>query len=99
MTKFKNPFLPFSGVAYQSAMLALEAQQVIALRLAKMALGGPAARREAELMVSEKLKATVQSGQMLAAAALTGTSHAVGDKVVKMVRHKVRANRKRLSGV
>jgi len=36
-------------------MLALEANQVIGLRLLKLMAGGKRARREAELMVSEKV--------------------------------------------
>jgi len=35
-------------------MLGLEANRVIALRLMKLMLGGKAARREANLMISEK---------------------------------------------
>jgi hypothetical protein len=42
-------FLP-----YQSAMLALESQRVVILRLAKLAQGGTAARSEAARMVTEK---------------------------------------------
>jgi hypothetical protein len=36
-------------------MLALETQQVIGLRLMKLTLGGPAAAREANRMVAEKV--------------------------------------------
>jgi hypothetical protein len=42
-------------------MLALEANHVIALRLSKMAFGGPEARSEAKLMVTEKFDAAVEA--------------------------------------
>lgn len=72
-------------------MLALEAQQVIALRMARLALGGPAvAARETRRMVSEKAVAAVETGLHLA----VGGSP---DKVVRHYRRKVQANRDRLS--
>ena len=67
MTKAKSllpwPNLAMANMAFQGAMLAFEAQQVIGLRLAKMAQGGPEVPREAALMVSEKLEAMAESGQ------------------------------------
>jgi hypothetical protein len=42
-------------------MLAFEANNVIALRLSKMAFGGPEARSEAKLMVTEKIDAAVEA--------------------------------------
>ena len=77
-------------------MLAIEAQQVIALRLSKIAMGGPDVRRETRLMMSEKVAAMVEGGQMMIAAAATGDATG-SDRVVRLYRRKVRANRKRLS--
>ncbi len=88
---------PNMGLAFQGTMLAIEAQQVIALRLTKMAFGGPAAQAEAELMVSEKLSAMAESGQMMMMGALGGKQDMNADKVVALYRKKVRANRRRLS--
>jgi hypothetical protein len=51
-------------------MLALEANHVIALRLSKMAFGGPEARSEAKLMVTEKFDAAVEA----CCSSKTGTS-------------------------
>ncbi len=83
-----SSFLRFS---MDMSMLALEAQQVIALRLTRLALGGPAvAARETRRMVSEKAVAAVETGMHLA----TGGAP---DKVVRHYRRKVRANRDRLS--
>jgi hypothetical protein len=91
------PAMGLSSMAWQNTMLALEAQQVIALRMAKMAMGGAAAQREAQLMVTEKLAALAQGGQMMAMGAATGKKDLNSGKVTKMVRSKVRANRRRLT--
>ena len=72
------------------AMLALESQQVVALRLMKLAAGGPAAATEIHLMTVEKLEALAhESGRVL-----SGASHA---SVIKRYRKRVRSNRRRLS--
>jgi hypothetical protein len=90
------PNMAFANMALQGTMLAIEAQQVIALRLAKMALGGPNMQQEATLMVSEKLETLAEGGQMMMAAALGGKHDLGADKVIQLYRRKVRANRKRL---
>ncbi|MDT7949975.1 MAG: hypothetical protein RQ966_00570 [Acetobacteraceae bacterium] len=79
-----------------AAMLAMEAQQVIGLRMWKLALGGSAAETEMRQMVEEKLTATATATTLMTAAALQGRSDGADD-VVRMLRKKVRANRKRLS--
>ena len=72
------------------AMLALESQQVMALRLMKVAAGGPAAAAEIQLMTVEKLEALAhESGRVL-----LGASHA---SVVERYRKRVRSNRRRLT--
>lgn len=72
------------------AMLALESQHVVALRLMKLAAGGPAAAGEMNLMTLEKMKALAhESGRMM-----LGDTHA---SMVKRYRTRVRANRPRLS--
>jgi hypothetical protein len=86
------------SMAMQATMLAIESQQVIALRLTKMALGGPDTQREAELMVTEKLDTMAQSSQMMMMAALGGKHDMGADRVMRLYRSKVRANRRRLSG-
>ena len=90
------PNLDFANMAFQSAMLAIEAQQVIALRLAKMAGAARTCTRKPSLMVSEKLEAIAQGGQMMISAALSGKHDLGADQVVKLYRRKVRANRRRL---
>jgi hypothetical protein len=70
-------------------MLAVEANSVIALRLMKLMRGGSAARREANLMVSEKIAAALEASASL----MTGAS---GHDVVRRYRQHVAANAKRL---
>jgi len=90
------PTMAFANMAFQGTMLAIEAQQVIALRLLKMAMGGPNLHKEAALMVSEKLETMAEGGHMMVAAALGGKQDLGADKVVQLYRRKVRANRRRL---
>jgi hypothetical protein len=70
-------------------MLAVEANGVIALRMMKLMLGGRRARREAELMVSEKINAAFEASASL----MAGAS---GDEIVRRYRQHVAANAKRL---
>ncbi len=88
---------PWADMAMQSTMLAIESQQVIAMRLTKMAFGGPDVQREAELMVSEKLETMMESSQMMLMAAFGGKADLNAPKVMDLYRKKVSANRRRLS--
>ncbi|AIQ89361.1 hypothetical protein MCBMB27_00940 [Methylobacterium phyllosphaerae] len=71
------------------AMLGVEAQMVIGQRLALFMLGGPEARNEARLMVTEKVKA---AGEAAVTIAMGDTPR----KVMRGYRRKVRATRRRL---
>jgi hypothetical protein len=71
-------------------MLALESNGVIALRMMKLMRGGRGARREARLMVSEKMRAAFEASTSLAAGASS-------DEIVHRYRQHVAANAKRLS--
>jgi|HubBroStandDraft_3_1064219.scaffolds.fasta_scaffold1298556_1 hypothetical protein len=82
-------FGTWKKLALDASMLALEAPQVIVLRLLKFTRGGPAASQDARRMVTEK---TVAFGE---AAAKLATGSSVGS-VVKGYRKKVQANRRRL---
>jgi len=70
-------------------LLAAEANGVIALRMMKLMRGGRSARREAELMVSEKIHAAFEATASL----MAGAS---GDDIVHRYRRHVAANAKRL---
>jgi hypothetical protein len=91
------PHFNFASTAFQGAMLAFEANQVIALRLTKMAFGGPGVEAEAELMVSEKLESLAESGGVMMRAAMVGAHDLGAEKIVRLYRRKVRANRRRLA--
>jgi hypothetical protein len=71
----------------------LEAQQVIALRLAKLAGGGNSAVVEATRMTSEKLSALWEAQTVAAIAALTGKSGLIPSRTLALYRRKMRANR------
>lgn len=89
-----NPWLKLSLSAFQ---LGAEANSVIALRLMKLAGGGPSAAAEVQLMVSEKIQAALEVQGKLAAGVLTGAAAHVGPtRAVAHYRRKVRANRRRL---
>jgi len=79
-----------TGIWFDMMGMAFEASQVIPMRLMKIAAGGAAGRREARRMVHEKIVAAGSAGATLA----TGGSP---EKVVRQIRRKVRANRRRLA--
>jgi hypothetical protein len=83
MRAHENPWL----LAYA---LAFESNQVIALRLAKLAAGGSSARAEASRMVTEKISEAWGAGLTL----MTGGSSAT---VIEQYRKRVAANSRRLS--
>jgi hypothetical protein len=89
------PFALFTGGAQQMfnplMLLAAEANAVIALRMMKLMRGGRSARREANLMVSEKINAAFEATASLVAGAS-------GDEIVHRYRQHVAKNAKRLSG-
>jgi hypothetical protein len=74
-----------------SILLAAEANGVIALRMMKLMRGGRSARREANLMISEKINAAFEATASLVAGAS-------GDELVHRYRQHVAKNAKRLSG-
>jgi hypothetical protein len=78
------------GPCYSGALLALEAQKVMELRLVKLAWGGLEAHTEAQLMFSEKVSAALEAAGTL----LTGGSP---ETVIARYRKHVAANTTRLS--
>ncbi len=77
-------------VGYDAALLAMESQAVIGLRLAKLATGGAGAQAEAQRMITEKMMAAGEAAMLVA----TGGS---ASNVIDGYRRKVRANQRRLS--
>lgn len=76
--------------AFASARLCYEAQEVMSLRLTKLAQGGTRSRAEAQLMVTEK-------GFALAEAFVTLAIGGSMPKVLRRYRGHVRTNKRRLS--
>ena len=89
---------PWLTLAYDAARLGFEAQQVIALRLVRLAGGGASAKAEAGRMVSEKATALV-AAQIGAATDLAQgrKPEAVVKKAMGIYRKRVGANKRRLS--
>jgi hypothetical protein len=76
---------------------AIEAQQVIALRLLRLAPGGVVAAKEAQRMVTEKAAACIASQAAASGALLSGRSlTAATRRAAAPYRSRVRANRRRL---
>ena len=80
------------------ARLGMEAQQVIALRMLRLAAGGALAQREAERMIAEK-SAALMAAQIAAAAALIGGRgpRAAALHGLRPYKRAVSRNRQRLS--
>lgn len=86
------------GLSLQGARLAWDAQNVIALRLMRLGLGGSRGRAEAQRMMSEKVAALVEAQASAAAAAMTGqNSHRIAKKVIGVYGKRVGRNRRRLA--
>lgn len=82
----------------QSSLMLLEAQRVIAMRMAGMAGAWNVTPSEDTRMVQEKSDAARAAGQaMLKAAAAGGSAGAVALAGLKPVRSRTRANAKRLA--
>jgi hypothetical protein len=76
----------------ESTMLAVEACEVIRLRLAMFANADDAAEREAQLMVSEKVDAMLEASASLMAGATPAA-------IIGRYREHVAANTRRLSAI
>ena len=75
---------------YPWIMLGIEANHVVGLRVMKLMFGGKSARREARLMVTEKIHAGLEANARLMAGASP-------DEVIRTYRRRVSANAKRLA--
>ena len=82
--------------AFTAFASGMEAQQVIGLRLAKIARGGAAAEAEARQMVDEKVATALQVQQAALLSLMTGGAAGIPAATAAAYRRKVRANRRRL---
>lgn len=77
--------------------MGMAANQVIALRLMKIATGAPDAKRESALMVREKMHAAAEAGMEAARAVMTGKPHRAPHKALDAYKKRVDRNLRRLS--
>ena len=92
MTRRRNHGL---NLGWDALAMGWEAQQVIAMRLMKLSLGGPEAAAEAQRMVSEKVDASTRIG--LAAMRLDNDPTALTRQALDIVTGPVRSNHRRLA--
>jgi hypothetical protein len=89
---------PWIALGLQTMQLGMEMQSVIALRLMRLAAGGASGRSEASRMIAEKIAAAGEAQMAGASAVMTGRpGNAVAGKVLRVLRKRVRANKRRLS--
>jgi hypothetical protein len=82
---------------FKAMRLGIEAQTVVSLRLMKLALGGPSAIAEAERMITEKAVTALNVQTDFLSNALVGRHHRASSRALALYRHRVRANRRRLT--
>jgi hypothetical protein len=93
--KTKNP--NWFGIGMDAWALAAESNMVIAQRLMTMAFGGPAAAKEAERMVAEKVAANMALGFDLMTGKHGSTPEQVMSGSLQHYSRRVVANRRRLA--
>ena len=92
-----NPWIVLSMRAFQ---LSWEAQNVIALRMLRLASGDIRGQAELNRMVVEKIAALAEVQATGAAALMNGhKDHVIAGKALTVYKKRVRANRRRLSGL
>ena len=85
-------------LAFEASQMALEAQEVVAMRLTKIGRGDAAATLEAQQMIVEKTMVVNEAWMAAAGAMLShGSPQTVASAFLRPYRTRVRANRRRLS--
>ena len=97
MKRRKTSGWPWVSLGLQSAKLAIDAQQVVALRMARLAAGGSRACREATRMVTEKATAFAAAQRVMLTGAGSDKNGQRSKKVLALYRRRVAANKRRLS--
>jgi len=91
-----NPAPNWFNISMDAWALAAESSMVIAMRMGGMVMGGPAAAREAERMVSEKIAANISLGLDLMTGKLGNSPEQIVSGSIAHYSKSVVANRKRL---
>jgi hypothetical protein len=90
-------FTSMMNAWFEAARFGADSHNVIALRMMRLATGGPLAATEATRMVSEKVAAFTEAQGALMNALVNGSSlDAAAAKAYAPYRRAVRANRRRL---
>ena len=90
-----NPTADWSRLMFDASRLWTEAGMVVALRSWRMMAGGPAAQRELERMLSEKVEAGSELAGVLAGGRVKSPKAAARKALTIYGKH-VRGNRRRL---
>jgi hypothetical protein len=91
-------FNPWFSLAFKTIQLGFEAQNVIALRMVRLARGGAVAQTEARRMIVDKIAAGVEAQAVAASSVASGRRDTVvANKVLRVLKKRVHANKRRLS--
>jgi hypothetical protein len=89
---------PWLDLTFKTMQLGFDAQNVIALRMMRFAAGDAGALNEVGRMVVEKVTAGIEAQTTMASGIIMGQKDTVvADKVLRGLRKRVRANKRRLS--
>jgi hypothetical protein len=89
---------PWFALTFKAVQLGIDAQNVIALRVMRLASGGTHAQNEMTRMVIEKATAAAEAQVAGVGAAMAGhKDHVIADKALNVIRKRVGANKRRLS--
>jgi len=95
---FNRTFNPWVVLTMRAFQLSIEAQNVIALRMLRLASGDARGQAELNRMVIEKIAAAAEAQVAAVAALLNGhKDHVIAGKALTVYKKRVRANRRRLS--
>ena len=89
---------PWLALTFKTMQLGFDAQNVIAMRMMRFAAGDAGALNEVRRMVVEKVTASLEAQTAVASGIIVGQKDTVvADKVLRVFRKRVRANKRRLS--
>jgi hypothetical protein len=91
-------FNPWFSLTLKTIQLGVEAQSVVALRMMRLAAGGAGAPTEARRMIADKIAAGVELQGLAASSLASGRGNTVvAEKTLRVLKKRVRANKRRLS--
>ena len=93
----QSHFQPWFAAGVEAWTLAVEASAVIALRTAKLAMGGDWSGRESRLMMTEKVSAALELQTAMLTGGLSANPASATRQALNLYTRRARANRIRLS--